>query len=452
MHKENTSVSVYELERIFRNAKKIFFIGIGGISMSSLAEFCVFSGKEVFGYDRERNESCRRLEKICHIKYCSTPDSVTSMDLVIYTGAIDENNFELKNALRLKIPTVSRSNFLGYVMFGYRDRIGVSGAHGKSTVCAMLGHIFEYACHDPSIFCGAVMKEFCSASKLGKGKEFIFEACEYQNAFHSFYPTDAVVTNVEFDHPDFFKDGNETLLSFQKYISMAQRAYINSDSALARCLDHKSAITFGIEEKADYMAKNIKIGKTHTVFDIFKGRHFLGSCKLSFFGNYMVQNALCAFCVAYEKGIKSEIIISALESFKGIKRRAELIKRYPGKDVYLDYAHHPTEIRASLDGFKGMGYKKLLCAFQPHTYSRTVALYSDFLSSFSFADELFTVPVYEAREKNIYGYSDEKFASDINAELVYDVSELAKKIMESDCDCAIIMGAGDIEKTKKFIK
>ena len=452
MLKENTCVSVYELDRIFKSARKIFFIGIGGISMSSLAEYCVFSGKEVFGYDRERNESCRRLEKICHIKYCSTPDSVSSMDLVIYTGAIDESNFELQSAIRKKIPTVSRSNFLGYVMSKYRERIGVSGAHGKSTVCAMLGHIFEYSCHDPSIFCGAVMKEFCSASKLGNGREFIFEACEYQNAFHSFYPTDAVVTNVEFDHPDFFKDKEETLLSFQKYVNMAQRAYINLDSELARRLEHTNAITFAVDEKADYMAKNITSEGEYTVFDIIKGIRALCKCRIPLFGKHMVQNALCAFCVAYDKGIKAEVIAGALESFKGTKRRAELIKKLGNKHIYLDYAHHPSEIRASLEGFSGMGYKRILCAFQPHTYSRTVSLYEDFKGAFSLASELITAPIYEAREQNIYGYSDEKFASDLGAELICDYEEIAKRILLSSCDCAIIMGAGDIEKTKKFIK
>lgn len=452
MLKGNTYVSNYELDKIFKNAKNIFFIGIGGVSMSSLAEYCYYNGKSVFGYDRERNENARRLEKICNVKYYSTPDSVSSMDLVIYSGSISTDNFEMQNAEKLKIPLVSRSNFLGYIMSKSEKRIGVCGTHGKSTTTSIIGHIFEYACKDPSIFCGATMKEFCSPSKLGKGKEFIFEACEYQNAFHSFYPTYAVLTNIEYDHPDFFKNENELLASFQKFISSSRYAIVNADDELSSQIQHSSIVTFGINEKADYMAREIRVEDGKTKFTVKRGSRVVCRCEMSFFGAHMVYNALSAIALAHLYGIDASIIERAIASYEGIKRRCELIKRTEKQSIYLDYAHHPTEIRASLDGFYKMGYKKILCIFQSHTYSRTVALYDSFVRELKKADEIIIAPIYTAREGDTLGYTDEAFAKSIGAELIQDYQKISERIIKSDCDCVIIMGAGDIENIKKFLK
>jgi UDP-N-acetylmuramate--alanine ligase len=452
MLRGNTFFSNYELDEIFKSAKNIFFIGIGGVSMSSLAEYCYFNGKTVFGYDRERGENARRLEKICNIKYYSTPDNVSSMDMVIYSTSIDTSNFEMQRAHQLEIPLVSRANFLGYVMSKNKNRIGICGTHGKSTVTSMVAHIFEYACKNPTVFCGAVMKEFCSTSKLGADEDFIFEACEYQNSFHNFCPTHVIVTNIEYDHPDFFENEEELFSSFQKFVKISDVALVNLDDARASQINHERKITFGINKNADYTASDIRVEKGRTLFSVNYHGAKICECNMAFFGTHMVYNALSAIAFCHLYGINSTIIERAISSYTGIKRRAELIKRMKDKDIYLDYAHHPTEIKASLDGFRCMGYKKILVIFQSHTYSRTIALYGEFVSSLKMADELVIAPIYEAREINESGYSDKDLASDTGAEYIDGYEAICEIISKSDSDCAVIMGAGDIEKIKKFLK
>lgn len=456
MASENTHLSNYELDKIFKRAKKIFFVGIGGISMSSLAEYCIYNGKSVFGYDKERNEECRRLEKLAHIRYCSTTDSVMGMDLVVFSNAIDNDNFELKTARALGIPTASRANFLAYLMSDYRVRIGVSGTHGKSTVTAMLSHIFRYAGYDPTVICGARMKELDAPYRFGRHEYFIFEACEYMNSFLSFIPSDAVVTNIDFDHPDFFSDIGDALRSFRKYILPAERVYVNADDAPSRCLCHPFIISFGIDSKADYMAK-ADTGAGKNAFCVLHRGKELARVKLRIYGKYNIYNALCAFAVAYEHKIAPSTISRALGSYEGISRRQELIKEITtgtenshSVPLFVDYAHHPTEIKASLNAFREMGFERVLCVFQAHTFSRTHALYGEFLSAFTKAHRVIIAPIYSAREKNIYGISEQDFARDIGGEYVSELSEIVERIKQSDCDCVVIMGAGDIVSIKNF--
>lgn len=454
MASENTHISSYALDRIFKSAKKIFFVGIGGISMSSLAEYCVYVGKSVFGYDATRGRECRRLEKVAHIRYCSTTDSVMGMDLVVYSNAIDEDCFELQTAKRLGIPCVSRANFLAYLMSDYRVRIGIAGTHGKSTVTSMLAHIFRHAGRDPSVICGAYMKEFSAPYRFGKRDYFIFEACEYMNSFLSFSPSDAIVTNIEFDHPDFFHCTEELINSFKQYILTAERVFINADNPASALLTHPFKISFGIDFDADYTAKiDTGLGKNH--FLVFKHGTELASITLKEYGRHNVYNALCAFAVAHTHKISPEVISRALSSFEGSERRQELIKHIKiGESdvpVYLDYAHHPTEIKASLSAFSDMGFKRPLCVFQAHTYSRTFALYPQFVESFKSIERLICMPIYSAREKNTYPISDEGFARDIGAVFMKDTVKIAEYILSSDADCVIILGAGDVERLKNYI-
>lgn len=454
MSSENTSLSSYELDRIFKSAKKLFFVGIGGISMSSLAEYCIYIGKSVFGYDATRGRECKRLEKNAYIRYCSTTDSVMGMDLVIFSNAIDKDSFELQTARRLGIPCVSRANFLAYLMADYRVRIGVSGTHGKSTVTSMLAHIFRHAGRDPSVICGAYMKEFSAPYRFGKRDYFIFEACEYMNSFLSFSPSDAVVTNIELDHPDFFHSTKELVDSFKEYVLSAKRVFVNADNYASSYLSHPFKISFGIDTEADYMAK-IDTGCDKNCFFVSKSGVELTKITLKGYGRHNVYNALCAFAVAHTHKISPEVISRALASFEGIERRQELVKKTAIGErevpLYLDYAHHPTEIKASLSAFSDMGFKKPFCVFQAHTYSRTFALYSQFVDAFKGIKNLISMPIYSAREKNTYPITDEGFAHDIGAIFEGDRAKIAELIKASDADCVIILGAGDIEGLKKYI-
>lgn len=457
----NTRFDKAILGDIFKKAKKVFFIGIGGISMSSLAEYCVFCGKEVYGYDRVRSKICEKLEVVCKIRYCSSPDSVVGMDLVVYTGAIGEDNFEYVKARSIGIPTVSRADLLGCIMTDYKTRIGIAGMHGKSTTCAMLSHIFGYAAKSPTVFCGAEMQETGSAYKFGSRDFFIFEACEYEDSFLSMSPTDAVITNIDFDHPDYFKSMEQIISSFQKYVKKADRVFINGDNPSSLLLKHKKIITFGMGEKNEYRAKIIhspgkntqNIIKPHSEFEVYRKEKLLARCSLSQFGLHNIYNALCAFAVSCENGIEVPVIAEALSCFEGSRRRMEFLRiTNTGAYLFEDYAHHPTEIRASLDSLCEMGFKKILCVFQSHTYSRTYALYNDFCHSFEKCAHLIVYPIYAAREKNVYPITDEGFACDCGGIFMSDYTSICSYIKKSDADCVVIMGAGDIDALCDFIK
>ncbi len=444
-----------ELCKIFVNAKKVFFVGIGGISMSSLAEYCIYLGKEVYGYDRERNDACKKLERVAKkIKYCSTPDSASHMDLVVYTTAVPFNNFEIQCAIREGLPLVSRAELLNCIMQDYKNRIGVAGMHGKSTVSAMLGHIYEEADLDPTVFCGAVMKEYLSPYKFGKKNDFIFEACEYKDAFLSFSPTDAVILNMDFDHPDYFLSREQIIASFQKYASKGKRVFWCADDEMSRRLKIWSSrsVTFGIQNEADYTAKEISLGEC-TSFSIFKEGIPIVRCKMRGGGIHTVYNGLCAFSVAYENGINKEAIKNALYSFSGTERRLEYYKKARGGGrIFIDYAHHPREISTTLSALKNMGYSDILCVFQPHTFSRTHFLYKEFCRCFTDTSRLIITDTYSAREENTYGVSEIELAKASEGEYVSSIEKIGDIINECTNDAIVIMGAGDIINIKKFIK
>ena len=427
--------------------------------MSSIATLCAYLGKDVYGYDRVRSKECIKLEQIAHIRYYSTPDNVSGMDMVIYTNAMSEDCFEYKRARECGIPLLSRANFLGYILSLYKNRIGVSGIHGKSTTTAMLGHIFEYACKNPTVFCGATMKEYQSSGKIGGREWTIFEACEYENSFLQLHPTEAVVLNIELDHPDFFKTENDVLLSFKEYIKGAGRVYINGDCPLCAQLQHPNLITVGFSKNCRYRAEiiytesSIRERKTQgSEFLIYKDNRLLSKCSLSLFGRHFVFDALCAISVACECGIDIEAAAEALSCFNGIERRMELIKiTDTGRHIFEDYAHHPTEIKASLASLKERGFKEILCVFQAHTYSRTYRLYSEFSCAFSQADELILAPIFPARETDDFSINQERLASDWGGMLIRDSCAIVDYIKKSRADCVVLMGAGDIAKIKCYL-
>ena len=420
--------------------------------MSALAEYCVYLGKEVYGYDRERNEACKRLETVAKkIKYCSTPDSASHMDLVVYSNAIDENNFEIQCAVKEGLPLVSRSMLLGCITKSFKTSVGVSGMHGKSTVTSMLSSVYQEAGREPTVFCGAVMRDIGATYRLGSEETVIFESCEYMDSFLDLSPTDALILNIDYDHPDYFKSMKQIKKSFQAFADRSGRVFINGDSELCRSVSAKNKITFGINTPSDYTARGILLGRV-CEFDVFKEDRCLGRCRLNMTGLHSVYNALAAFCVSYENGISAEHIIRALSQFKGSERRLELYKkRTQGGDIYIDYAHHPKEISATLSAVSLMNYKKILCIFQAHTYSRTYYLYNEFVNCFGAADKVIITDIYPAREENVYGISAKALAYDIGGEYISDLSEIADRIKTDDFDAAVIMGAGDITKIKKFL-
>ena len=449
---ENSGYTCIELDKIFKRSKKIFFVGIGGISMSALAEYCIYLGKEVYGYDRERSDVCKKLERVAKkIKYCSSPDSASHMDMVVYTGAISSDNFEIRCAIKEGIPLISRSQLLGYFMSSYRYRIGVAGMHGKSTVTSLIAHIFEVADKNPTVFCGAIMNEYLCQYKFGSGEHFIFEACEYKDSFLDFCPTDSVILNIDYDHPDYFKSKSQILDSFKKYAKIGDRVFINADDTLSNEAfansELQSVITFGIENDASYTAK-----ATDTGFVAYHKGKRLVECKVKQKGIHMIYNSLCALAVATENNIDPRVSAYAISTFEGTERRLQLIKKGGGRgDIYVDYAHHPREIQATLDALYQMGYKSILCVFQPHTYSRTAALYNEFKEALKNVNKLIIAPIYAAREENIYGITSEGFALDVKGKYMEDFEKIKGEILRANNDAVVIMGAGDIIKLKNLL-
>lgn len=446
---ENTRIDYEQIDKIFKSARDIFFIGIGGISMSSLASYCIMCKKRVFGYDMTRNDACAKLEGECFIKYCSTPDSTSGMDLVIYSTAIDESNLEYKNAKRLGIPLISRANFLGYVMSRHKSKLAICGMHGKSTTTAMLGHIYNVAQKDPCVFCGAVMRDYDSAFLKGNGA-FICEACEYLDAFLSLCPDEIGITGIDFDHPDYFKSEGDAVASFQKFVNGAQRIYLNADNGACMELKHDNILTYGIENQADYTAKIVHGVEKNQFLVYYKGKE-LCKCELDFFGAHFVYDALLAFAIAHQNGINASTICSALSTFSGTKRRMELVLRANGVPIFEDYAHHPAEISASLNALKDMGYKRVLCVFQPHTYSRTYYLLERFMLCFEGVYGLVLLPTYSAREKNDLGLDDLRLASLLGATYINNVDKVNDFINNSSTDCVVLMGAGDLLGLREYL-
>ncbi len=444
---KNTHFSNEEIDKIFKKSERIFFIGIGGVSMSSLATYMHYKGKKIFGYDRERTSLTKKLEQIAEIKYYSTPDRVRCMDLVVYSCAIDENNFEYQMAKKLQIPTLSRANLLGYIISTHKNSIGIAGTHGKSTTVSMLAKIFEYSGRYPTVFCGAYMKEYGGGILLGKNDICIYEACEYMDSFLYLPPKSLGILNIEYDHPDYFKSLEDIQHSFCKLAEMTDVVYVNSDDIGSKVIKAKNTISYGIDNEADYRAKLTECG-----FDVYYRGKRLSGCSLKFKGKHFVYDALCAFSLAHQASISPSVISCALSEFSGVKRRLEFIKKTDTSlPVFEDYAHHPTEIKATISSLLEMGYKKILCAFQAHTYSRTHYLYNEFISSFDGVFELYIMPTFSARETNVFSLDEEKFAADCGGTLLNGFSELKGKIDKTNCDVILLMGAGDITNFKKYL-
>ncbi len=443
----NTNLSIFDINKVFSIAETVFFIGVGGVSMSAIAKFCALCGKKILGYDRARTQLTEELEKYGEIRYYSTPDNVRGSDLVVYTNAIDENNHEYKEAKRLGLPLISRANLLGYLVSLHKFSCGVSGMHGKSTTTAMLGKIFWDAHKNPTVFCGGQMQDFHSNFQFGGRECCIFEACEYQNSFLSLPCTDAMVLNIDNEHLDFFGTQEEIIASFQSYIKNARRVYLNRDDPLSRHLIHRCAITFGLEEGSTYRGEMCADGKTK----VYKCGELISHFSLQQAGKHNVYNALGAFAVAYTMGISARVIEKSLSSFSGVAGRMGFLKKNDtGADVFEDYAHHPTEIEASLSTLKGR-YGRVMCVFQPHTFSRTFHLYPRFIKALSLADELIIAPTFSAREENVFGVSEENLALDCDGEFVADIEKIAHRVASSTCGCVVLMGAGDLSQRVKAI-
>ncbi len=451
------------VDRILRQARRLFFVGIGGISMSSLAWICRANGYEVAGSDRAISAMTEKLEADgIPVAHAHRAENIDGFDAVVWTGAVNLENPELAAATARGIPLIYRADLLGWMMGAYRHRIGVAGMHGKSTTTAMLGHLFAAAGREPTVLCGAETDEMDGAYTLGEKEDFIFEACEYKDSFLCFDPSIAVILGIDLDHADYFTGGLPQIReSFSRYaaIPFEGRAALplvvaNADDEQVRLATEQvpSLVTFGIERDADYRAANIETSHGTAQFDLMRGEDFLGRVSLAVPGYHHIYNALATAAVGDRLGIDAETICAALGSFTGVRRRFEYKGEVNGAAVYIDYAHHPKEIAATIVAARAMTDRRLLCYFEPHTYSRTVALFDEFVSSFAKADRVTFLPIYAAREENIWGVSSEQLArttprGDFCGS--YDEAVSHIRAQASAGDLVLILGAGTVDSVAK---
>lgn len=445
----------------FSTAKHIYFIGIGGISMSALARILVQKGINVSGSDIKESELTKKLEgEGIEVKYTQVAENITpDIDHVVYTAAISKDNPEFKKAQELNIPLVNRASLLSDIMKGYKYSIGVSGTHGKTSTTSMLSHILIEAKKDPTISVGGMLPLIGGNLKIGKEEFFLTEACEYTNSFLELSPNVEVILNIEADHLDFFKDLDDIRKSFKKFIAKLDD---NGILVINEKISNKEELLDGFSGKVysfglgkGYVnAKNINYdfeGKAE--FDLYVEDKFTGKIKLSVYGEHNILNALAAIATGMALDISLEDIKRGLEGYGGVHRRFEIKGTVKGLTVIDDYAHHPGEIEATIEAAKKLKYKRLCVVFQPHTYSRTKALLEDFARVLSKADLVVLADIYAAREKDTLGVSSKDIETLINKKSqkayyfpTFDEIESFVLSKLDKGDICITMGAGDIYK------
>ena len=462
----NELKTVLSVADVLATAKKLFFVGIGGISMSSLAFVCKRQGFSVAGSDRAYSALTERLEADgIPVTHEHRAENIDGADAVVYTGAVDFTNPELKAATEKNIPVIYRADLLGHMMRDYKHRIGISGMHGKSTCTSMIAHLFIAAGKDPTVLSGAETREMNGAYRLGSKDFFIFEACEYKDSFLYFYPTMPVVLDIDLDHTDYFTGGLEQIKrSFLNY-SQLPFSYDCEFPCGVMCVDDEDILdiisgvpacaTFGIhEERADYRAKNICESRGKYAFDVYKKGEFFTHVTLPVPGYHNIYNALGALVVADLLGLSADEISSGFLSFEGLHRRFDHKGDVNGAPVYIDYAHHPREIRATLEGARKMTDGKLVCFFEPHTYSRTSSLFDEFVASFAEADLVYILDIYAAREINTSGVSAQKLAKATPGGVYVPSYEEAVRIIRRAAepgDTVLILGAGTVDRVAKLL-
>ncbi len=444
----------------FKEPMSVHFIGIGGISMSGLAEILLQEGFTVSGSDSKESELTRHLEELGATLYLGQRASniKENLSLVVYTAAISPENPELAEALSKGIPTLTRAEFLGQLMENYKDSIAVAGTHGKTTTTSMITHILLAAAKDPTVSVGGMLPVINGNIRVGKSPVFLTEACEYTNSFLHFAPKYALILNVEEDHMDFFKDLADIRHSFREFAAKVPaegciflNGAIPHPEELTRDLAGQ-VITYGLEEGNDYFATDVvfKEGGTAT-FTLMHRKDALGQLSLSVPGLHNVSNAVAAAALSMEMGLSFAAIEEGLLAFTGTDRRFQLKGKLGDITILDDYAHHPTEIAATLKTARSLKADRIVCVFQPHTYTRTKAFLKDFAQSLSLADVVVLADIYPAREEDIYGIS----SLDLLEELKKlgctcyhfpSFDEIENFLLEEAIhnDLLITMGAGDI--------
>lgn len=447
----------------FNHPCRVHFIGIGGISMSGFAELLHSMNFQVSGSDWHESKITKHLESLgIQVIYGQDEKNITKdLDFVVYTAAIHPSNPEYKRAEELGIPMMERAVMVGQVMKNYSSAIAISGTHGKTTTTSIASHIFLEAGLDPTISVGGILEAIGGNIRIGHSEHFITEACEYTNSFLKFFPTVGLILNIEEDHMDFFKDLADIRHSFRQFAELIPphgTLIINGDienyEEITKGLSCR-VLTYALDNPdADFTADNISFDEMgRGSFDALVLGEKKGHFTLGVVGRHNISNTLACLALASLYDINENTIQKALTAFHGTERRFEYKGECQGFTIIDDYAHHPTEIAATLSSAEKYPHKTLWCVFQPHTYTRTRAFLKDFAKSLAMADKIILADIYAAREQDPGDISSRDLAEEINklgkdVYYISDFQEIEKFILKNlvDGDLLITMGAGDVLK------
>ena len=444
----------------FSKPVKVYFVGIGGISMSGLATILKRAGFDVSGSDRAPSEVTDLLEKEgIKVFYGQKTENITDdIAVAVFTAAIHPDNPEYIEIKRLGIPSLTRAQLVGQLMKNYKTSIAISGTHGKTTTTSMISEILLAQETDPTITVGGMLPSIGGNIRVGGRDYFVTEACEYTNSFLNFRPKYSIILNVEAEHLDFFKDLDDIRHSFREFAgkTLADGAtIINGEITNLEELTHdfpQEIITYGFEDIFDFYATDVTYNeKACPAFTVMHHDKKVADIQLSVPGRHNASNALAAVALAVTMGLDTDAIVRGLDAFGGANRRFQYKGTVDGVTVIDDYAHHPTEIRATLSAAQNYPHQRLVLVFQPHTYSRTKAFLDDFADVLSMADVVVLADIFAAREQNTYGVSSKDILSRLKAkgtEAYYFPSfEEIEKFLLKNCvngDLLITMGAGNV--------
>lgn len=444
---------------MFRKVNKVHFVGIGGIGMSGIAELLLNQGFHISGSDITDSEMINNLRsKGIKINIGHSTKNLIESEVVVYSSAIPEENIELTFARSRNIPTIKRAEMLGELIALKNTSVAVGGTHGKTSTSSMIGALLSHSDLDPTLIVGGLVKNLNSNSKLGSGDIVVVEADEYDKSFLQLKPTVAVITNIEKEHMDCYNnmdDLYDSFASFANSVPFYGTVVLCSDSIGAnKILDKikRPVTTYGIESKADVSASMISYNKMESIYNLMYNGKDQGQVRLSVPGEHNILNSLAAAAIGFEMGLDAKMIIKGLNFYKGVRRRFEIKGKIKNIIVIDDYAHHPTEVIATLEAAKKSWKKRIIGIFQPHLFSRTKEFYKEFAEAMMLSDVAIITDIYPAREKPIAGISGKLIFDEIknlghkNASYIPNLNNLNNTIEKNVIkdDLIITMGAGTI--------
>lgn len=437
-----------ELKNYLKPGSRVHLVGIGGVSMRPLGLVLKGMGLFVTGSDMNASVSTDELiAKGIQVFIGHRPENISGADCIIRTAAAHNDNPEIAEARSRGIPVFERAQAWGVIMQAYRNAVCVSGTHGKTTTTSMVTHILMEAEFDPTVMIGGYLPLLRGGHRVGNGDTIILESCEYCDSFLNFFPTLAVILNVEADHLDYFKDLADIQKSFRQFAQLSTGGILaNGDDANVReTLEGLDYVSFGLNPMNRVHGENIHPDWRH--LDVICDGQFYCHIDLNVLGRHNALNALAAAGAAWMLGVPGEAVRKGLATFSGAERRMQFKGKYHGADIYDDYAHHPDELAATIDAVKTMSYNRVVVAFQPHTYTRTKALFKDFVRELKRVDLVVLAEIYAARERNIYGISSKDLADQIPGSVYCETLPEVTSYLGSiarDGDVILTVGAGDI--------